>query len=203
MNRGWFLMTRTQAEKLVERLKSACIFNRFDEPGVYMEYIRALARFDYDRMDEAIDAAIEDDSRNVPPISALIKKYRETTESRVNVKNEQYCDVCDDKGFVLMKEKDSESGLTYEYVLYCPFCNIGRAQAYDGRSISDIKHRSAYYVPPITEYFGDEGIEALRETNLKRRAERSDSVRLAKKELQTVGKSIPDGWQYDTDDVPF
>ena len=64
-------MTRTQAEKLVERLKSACIFNRFDEPGVYMEYIRALAQYDYDRMDEAIDEIIEEDSRNVPPISCV------------------------------------------------------------------------------------------------------------------------------------
>lgn len=197
-------MTRTQAEKLVERLKSACIFNRFDEPGVYMEYIRALARYDYDRMEQAIDAAIEDDSRNVPAISALIKKYRETTESRVNVKNEEYCAVCDDKGFVLMKEKHPELGMMYEFVLYCPFCPVGRAQAYDGRNISDKEHRSPYYVPPVTKYFSDEGIQALRETNLKRRAERSESSRPAKKELQAVGKRIPGGWQYDVDsELPF
>jgi len=192
-------MTRTQAEKLVERLKSACIFNRFDEPGVYMEYVRALARYDYDRMEEAIDAAIEDDSRNVPPISALIKKYRETTESRVNVKNEEYCAVCDDKGFVLMKEKQSDTGLIYEFVLYCPFCPVGRAQAYDGRNISDKGHRSPYYVPPVNKYFSDEGVQALREANLKRQAKRSEAVRLAKEKLQTVGKSMPEGWQYDMD----
>ena len=197
-------MTKNQAETLVERLKNACNFHRFDEPGVYVEYVRALARFDYDRMEEAIDSAIEDDSRNVPPISALIKKYRETTESRVNVKNEEYCAVCDDKGFVLMKEKQSDTGLIYEFVLYCPFCSVGRSWAYDGRNISDKKHRSPYYVPPVTKYFSDEGIQALRETNLKRRAEGSESVRLAKKELQTVGKSIPDGWQYDMDsELPF
>jgi hypothetical protein len=199
-------MTRTQAEKLVERLKSACIFNRFDEPGVYMEYIRALARYDYDRMDEAIDAAIEEDSRNVPPISALIKNYKEafkkSTSARIDIKNEQYCSVCDDKGFVMMKEQDPKTKNLYEYVLYCPFCNIGRAQAYDGRSISDIKHRSPYYVPPITEYFGDEGIQALREANMKRQKEKTEAVRPVEKELQAVGKSIPDGWQYDVD-VPF
>ena len=199
-------MTRTQAERLVERLKNACTFHRFDEPGVYAEYIRALAWYDYDRMEEAIDAAIEDDSRNVPPISALIKNYKEafkkSTSARIDIKNEQYCSVCDDKGFVMMKEQDLKTKNLYEYVLYCPFCNTGRAQAYDGRSISDIKHRSPYYVPPITEYFGDEGIQALRETNLKRRAERSESVRLAKRELQAVGKRIPYGWQYDVD-VPF
>ena len=197
-------MMRTQAEKLVERLKNACTFNRFDEPGVYAEYIRALARYDYDRMEEAIDAAIEDDSRNVPPISALIKKYRETTESRVNVKNEEYCAVCDDKGFVMMKEQDPKTKNLYEYVLYCPFCNIGRAQAYDGRSISDIKHRSPYYVPPITEYFGDEGIQALREANMKRRRENMDVKRPVEKAVQSIGKEIPDGWQHDTiGDLPF
>lgn len=197
-------MTRTQAEKLVERLKSACTFNRFDEPGVYAEYIRALARYDYDRMEEAIDAAIEDDSRNVPPISALIKKYRETTESRVNVKNEEYCAVCDDKGFVMMKEQDPKTKNLYEYVLYCPYCAVGRAQAYDGRNISDKEHRSPYYVPPVTEYFGDEGIQALREENLKRRAMRTKTVRPGKADFQKVGRNMPNGWQYDTtSDLPF
>lgn len=196
-------MTRTQAEKLVERLKSACIFNRFDEPGVYMEYIRALARYDYDRMEEAIDAAIEDDSRNVPPISALIKKYRETTESRVNAKNEEYCAVCDDKGFVLMKEKQSDTGLIYEFVLYCPFCPVGRDWAYDGRNISDKERRSPYYVPPVTKYFSDEGIQALRETNLKRRANNAKAKRPTKNELQSIGKSISDGRRYNIEEVPF
>lgn len=199
-------MTRTQAERLVERLKSACTFNRFDEPGVYAEYIRALARYDYDRMEEAIDAAIEEDSRNVPPISALIKNYKEafkkSTSARIDIKNEQYCSVCDDKGFVMMKEKHLETGIAYEYILYCPFCAVGRSWAYDGSQCKE--HKSPYKIPPLTKYFDDEGIQALRETNLKRRAERSESVRLAKKELQTVGKSIPDGWQYDTiGDLPF
>jgi len=200
-------MTRTQADELVERLKCACTFNRFDESGVYTEYIRFLARHDYDRMEQAIDAAIEDDSRNVPPISALAKKYREVKEvprDRANIRNEEYCAVCDDRGFVMMKEQDPKTKNLYEYVLYCPCCNVGRSQAYDGRSISDVKHRSPYYVPPVTKYFSDEGIQALRETNLKRRAERSESVRLAKKELQTVGKRIPGGWQYDVDsELPF
>lgn len=196
-------MTYEQAERLVNRLKNACTFHRFEEPGVNAEYIRFLMKYDHDRMSEAIDAAIEEDSRNVPAISVLAKKYRDTTKRSKLVQNEDYCDVCDDKGFVLMKEKQSDTGLTYEFVLYCPFCPVGRTWAYDGRNISDKKHRSPYYVPPITEYFGDEGIQVLRETNLKRRAERSESARLAKKELQTVGKSIPDGWQYDTDDVPF
>ena len=202
-------MLETQAERLIERLKSACTFNRFDEPGVYAEYIRALARYDYDRMEEAIDLAIEDDSRNVPAISVLAKKYREVTEmpkDKKLIQNERYCAVCDDKGFVIMKEKRPEftygdKQIEYEYVLYCPFCVVGRAQAYDGQQCKD--HKSPYRIPPLTEYFGDEGIAVMREANLKRRRENMDVKRPVEKAVQSIGKEIPDGWQYDTDDVPF
>jgi len=157
-------------------------------------------------MEQAIDEIIEEDSRNVPPISVLVKKYKGvagTKGGRLEVKNEQYCDVCDDKGFVLMKEKDSESGLTYEYVLYCPFCNVGMAQAYDGRNINDKEHRSPYYVPALTEYFGDEGIAALRATNLKKRKQDAAASKPVEKAVQSVGKSIPDGWKYEMEEVPF
>ena len=186
-------MMRAQAERLIERLKNACTFNRFDEPGVYAEYIRALARYDYDRMEEAIDAAIEEDSRNVPEISVLVKKYRDTTKRSKLVQNEDYCDVCDDKGFVLMKEKQNDSDLIYEYVLYCPFCPVGRTWAYDGKNISVKEHRSLYRIPPLTEYFGDEGVQAFREANLKRRASNAKVKRPTKNELQAIGKSIPGG----------
>ena len=199
-------MTKNQAETLVERLKNACNFHRFDEPGVYVEYVRALARFDYDRMEQAIDEIIEEDSRNVPPISVLVKKYKGvagTKGGRMEVKNEQYCDVCDDKGYVLMKEQSLKTKNLYEYVLYCPFCNIGRAQAYDGRNINDKEHRSPYYVPPITEYFGDEGIAALRATNLKKRKQDAAASKPVEKAVQSVGKSIPDGWKYEMEEVPF
>ena len=198
-------MLDTQAERLIERLKNACTYHRFDESGVHAEYMRFLMRYDFDRMNEAIDAAIEEDSRNVPPISALVKKYRELKESskgRTNVQNEEYCAICDDRGFILMKKKDKESGFLYEYVLYCPFCQVGRSFAYDGSRCKDRK--SSYRVPPLTEFFGDEGIQALREDNLKRKSERTKATRIEREKLQSVGKSIPDGWQYDmTEDLPF
>ncbi|NLG89789.1 MAG: hypothetical protein GX494_11395 [Clostridiaceae bacterium] len=200
-------MTQDQAEILVDRLKNACVFHRFDEPGVYLEYARIIAQYDYDRMKAAIDEIIEEDSRNVPAISLLIKKYKGTSNApkgQVEVKSDEYCAVCDDKGFVLMKEKQSDTGLTYEFVLYCPFCPVGRSWAYDGRNISDKKHRSPYYVPPVTEYFGDEGIQALREANMKKRRENIDVKRPVEKAVQSIGKEIPDGWQYDTiGDLPF
>jgi len=205
-------MVETQAERLIERIKDACSFNKFDEPGIYAAYLRTFVKYDYGKMEKAIDAAIEDDSKHVPPISAFMKKYKEIINSpkdMANISNDEYCAVCDDKGFVMMKEKHPEATyngepVVYEYVLYCPFCAVGRAQAYDGRNISDTKHRSPYRVPPLTEYFGDEGIAAMREENLKRRAKKTERTRPVKKELQAVGKSVPGGWQYDvTDDLPF
>ena len=197
-------MRDDQAEKLIERLKSACVYHRFDEPRVNAEYMRFLMRYDYDRMNEAIDAAIEEYSRDVPAISLLTKKYRELREApknNVSIQNKEYCSVCDDKGFVLMKERDNDSRNWYEYVLYCPFCSVGRSFAYDGGQCKDRK--SQYRVPPVTEYFGDEGIQAMREENLRRRAMRTKAARHEKADFQKIGKSVPSGWQHDTDDVPF
>lgn len=198
-------MTYEQAERLVERLKNACTFHRFEEPGVNAEYIRFLMKYDHDRMSEAIDTAIEEDSRNVPAISVLAKKYRKLREAprnNANVQNEEHCLVCDDKGFVPIKERDNETGFLYEFILYCPFCSVGRSFAYDGNQCKDRK--SSYRVPPVTEYFGDEGIQALREENLKRRAMRTKTARPEKADFQKIGKSVPSGWQHDTiGDLPF
>jgi len=195
-------MLESQADRLVMRLKGACTYHRFDEPGVYAEYIKFLMRHDFDRMDAAVDAAIEDDSRNVPAISVLAKKYKEVSKNpeKAIIKNDEYCAVCDDKGYIMMREKQPDTGIEYEYVLYCPFCAVGRSQAYDGSQCKD--HKSPYRVPPLTEYFGDEGIQALREANLKRRATKTEKTRQLEKEIQTVGKSMPDGWQYDVE-IPF
>jgi len=201
-------MLETQAERLIERLKSACTYHRFDEPGVYAEYTRFLMRHDYSKMEEAIDAAIEDDSRNVPAISVLAKKYKEVKDGpRAAVKNEEYCAVCDDVGVVFVKEKHQELNidgepLIYEHAYYCPFCAVGRSYAYDGRTISDREHRSPYHILPITAVYGDEGIQAMREANLTKQAKKADKTRSLEKAMQAVGKSMPDGWQYDVD-VPF
>ncbi|HHV99973.1 MAG TPA: hypothetical protein GXX36_10475 [Clostridiaceae bacterium] len=204
-------MTEVEAIELIERLKNACTFNRFEDPGVYAEYLRALKGYDYGRMDAAIDAAIEEDSRNVPAISLLVKKYKDALNApkdRFEVKNGEYCTVCDDRGYVLMKEvqKSGDMDIPYQYVLYCPFCPVGRSQAYDGRNISDKEHRSPYIVPPLTEYFGDEGIQLLRDANLKKRNKKTGVVRPTEKEfqanLQTIGKSISNDWKYDVE-IPF
>ena len=169
-------MTQAEADKIIERLKNGCVYHRFDEPGVYAEYVRTLTKYDYKLMDKAIDAALEEDSRNVPPKSALVKAYKKIAEENktgtITVRNEQYCDVCDDKGFVLMTEikecgKNGEK-LPYQYVLYCPFCDIGRSQAYDSRKCSEPEHKSEYFVPPLTQYFDNAVIASMQRANRER-----------------------------------
>lgn len=190
-------MHESQADKLIERLKSACTFHRFDEPGVYAEYSKFFMRYDFHTMAKVVDWAIEADSRNVPPISTLAKSYnkhKEVFRRKDLVRNEEYCPVCDDKGFIIMKEKDPLSGYIYDYVLYCPFCPVGRAQAYNGM---ECENKSLYMVPPITKYFDEQAVQLMREENLKRRAVKGEATQKPLKgQLQKVGRSIPDGWQY-------
>ena len=184
-------MTRAEVDKIIERLKNGCIYHRFDEPGVYAEYVRVMVQYSFAIMNRAVNALIEEDSQRAPAISALIKAYRRLEEEcRTNqdvIKNEEYCDVCDDKGFVLITINKYD--IPYQFVLYCPFCQIGRAQAYDGRQCKDRK--SPYYVPPLTDYFDDEGIQALRETNLKRRQSAQTSRSLDSEQLKAIGKEMP------------
>jgi len=204
-------MIAEQADRLIERLKSACTYHKFDEPKVYAEYVRFLVRHDYDTMDEAIDLALEEESRNVPAISLISKKYREINERprrKADVQNQEYCAVCDDKGFILMTKyiKNGDEQLPYQYVLYCPFCAVGRTHAYDGRQ--GIKHKSPYYVPPLTKYFDDEGIEALREANLAKRRKASENIvtRIDFGDL-AIGRPMPNvpeaELRDDFEEVPF
>jgi len=193
-------MTKNQAETLVERLKNACNFHRFDEPGVYVEYVRALARFDYDRMEQAIDEIIEEDSRNVPPISVLIKKYKGvagTKGGRLEVKNEQYCAVCDDKGFLILEElmkigEDNEGNpvtMKYQFVYHCPYCAVG----------SQCKKRSDYRVPAITEVLPDEAINDIYRKNLKKKQQNNNEIkaRSLRDITLAVGKDVPEAKYFD------
>ena len=59
--------------------------------------------------------------------------------------NKPECKACNDTGFILITEK-SEKGGTYEFAVACD-CPKGDDKVYDGRIISDEKHRSNYICP--------------------------------------------------------
>lgn len=202
-----------EIDLIIERLKNGCTYHRFDEPGVVMEYVRILGKYSYRLMNKAVDIVLEEDSRNVPPISALVKAYKKIEEedrSRntcgIEVKNAEYCAVCDDKGFILMTKyiKNGDEELPYQYVLYCPFCAVGRSHAFDG---SQCKEKIPYKVPPLTKYFDEEGIEALRDANIKRhKASENVVTRIDFGDL-AIGRPMPNvpeaELRDDFEEVPF
>jgi hypothetical protein len=189
-------VTKDDAEVIVDRLKNGCTYHRFDEPGVWSEYIRYLCRQNYSLMDKAVDKALEDDCRNAPTISQLNRAYETLQKSRqsIEVRNEEYCPVCDDKGFVLMKEQAGErfcvSGkpIEYEYVLYCPFCPLGMSQAYDG---SQCKEKSLYKCEPLTKYFDEHSINEFKRKNIEKKEHKDEREGIQQESLNVnIGKEF-------------
>ena len=181
-------MTQVEVDKIIDRLKNACTYHRFGEAGVYAEYVKALRGCNYWTLDKAIDDIIAEDSRNAPPISALIKAYHKRAEEgrsgRIETKNTQYCDVCDDKGYIIMTKMEDIGGgerLPYQYVLYCPFCEVGLAQAWDGRKRTDPHGKCNSYVEPLTKYFDDAAIDEMRKNNREKRKQNGYYVDFDKK----------------------
>lgn len=206
-------MTRVEADEIINKLKYAFSYHRFNEPGVVAEYTKALLRLNYARMTQVIDALIEEDSSKVPPISRLIKAYRSGTQGKgMNITNDKYCATCHDRGFILLTEltkvgEDSEGNpinSLYEFIYYCPYCAAGSQYVYDG---SQCKIKSEYRIPSITEVLPDEMINGMRRENLKLkmanekgREERRKTKNL-KQAVSKIGRDIPDARYYE-DFVP-
>lgn len=192
-------MTSDEALSIIERLKNGCIFHRFDEPGVHAEYVRAISKYNFQAMNKAVDLIFASDSKNVPAISLLIKTCKGIGVNRTvgEVKNTEWCDVCNDRGFILIGEllpvSETEKS-EYKVVYYCPFCQMGSQFNYDGSQLS--KERSEYKTDPITSIFDDTAIKTLRRENRKVRAKNQAGRDLRKKEklkgkFASVGKTIP------------
>ncbi len=202
-------MTDRDFEKILNRLKSGFLRHRFDEPGVAEEYTKKLGKLNYERLDQVIDELIEENSKEVPPISLLLKRYRGITKNngRVEIRNPEYCPVCDDKGFIILQElvktgEDSEGhAITsyYQFVYYCPYCAIGSQYSYEG---NQCKEKSGYRVPAITEVLPEEGIYDIRRKNLKRKQQneqKKDEIkaRSLRDITLTVGKDVPEAKYFD------
>jgi hypothetical protein len=125
-------LNNAEADKIIDRLKYSFTYNKFDEPGAIGEYKRVLAKYSYDQMNRAVNILIDTDKdgKNVPPIPALIKACRENRQASA-VHNDTHCGVCNDKGYILVKEcvKNGDISLPYETVYYCPYCPVGQSQA--------------------------------------------------------------------------
>jgi hypothetical protein len=185
-------MTQVEAVEIVEMLKNGCVWHRFDEAGVYEAYIKALIKYNYSQMVATVDIVLENDSKNVPPISALVKAYKESKPNSDFVTNAEHCDICNNKGYVFMTEVEKLTdrlSLPREYVLHC-ICPVGMAQAYNGQECKG-EHRSPYIVPSVTRYFDDQAITEMKKANRPKPMTEAAKQELSAKFLQ-YGIRIPE-----------
>ena len=208
-------MRPEQVDEIIDKLKCEFSRHRFNEPGVVAGYTRKLINLNYERMKEAIDKIIEEDSTEVPALSVLLQRYKGIgkNNTRTEIRNSKYCPTCHDRGFILLKEQvkvgeDEESNpiySTYEFAYYCPFCSVGSQYEYDGRQCREWK--TDYVMKPITEVLPEEVLNDMRKTNLKwkqqnekSRAERnSKDVRSI---TSSIGRDMPEVHHYDEDFIP-
>ena len=208
-------MTQIEANKIIDRLTCGCNYNRFNEPGVQGEYQRALMRYGYTQMNTAVDSVLEADSKNVPPISALIKACKSNKTDIAFVTNPEHCDICDDKGYVFitqMQKLTETQSIPYQYVLHC-ICPVGMTQTYNGKECKDVEHRTPYFMPPVTEYLDEYALEQLRITNRQQKHLSATQRQEIKDKLAKFGLKMPtlkpheiehgDAWEGDSNGCPF
>lgn len=189
-------MTEKEAIAIVERLKNGCVYHRFNEPGVYAEYIRALMRFQNKYMSAAIDTLLETDSKNVPAISDLSKAYRAKTKelvARQEVRNEEYCEVCDDRGIIIITKiiKVGKDEIPYQYVYHCPYCAKGQSWAYDGRNCTKETNRSEFCIPPVTSILTEQEIREFREKNREKAYQKQERKAI---QMENIVESVCKGF---------
>jgi len=192
-------MTLVEANKIIDRLIYGCNWHRFNEPGVQQEYQRVLMRYGYAQMDNAVDRLLESDSKNVPPMSALVKACKENKQSTTEAHNDEYCYICNDKGYLFMTEKTPKyDNMPAQYALHC-ICPMGISQAYEGMNCKP-EDRRPYRVPSVTEYFDEQAIEDMKKENRKKVHMADEQIEAARDRLATIGVRMPyvdhgDAWE--------
>lgn len=191
-------MTNNEFDKIVVRLSDAFSFNRFSESGVIQEYKRALMKYGFDQMNQAIDHLVEStDGKNSPAIGTLIKACKENPRPATQITNDTHCDVCEDRGFVLVTEK--VEGLPYQFALYCPFCRVGQAQAYNGNNCKDNKCNAV--CEPLTKYYDEQTVERIKARNRSKASLQPEEREKIRQMLAKVGLKMPaaldrgDAWE--------
>lgn len=204
-------MNSHEVQKIIDRLKYSFTFNKFDEPGAISEYTRVLAKYSFEQMSRAVDKLIDNDKdgRNVPSIPALIKACKENRSVSTEIHNDTHCDVCNDKGYVLQTEhtKMGDKSMPYQYVLYCPFCQVGQAQAYNGNNCKE--HKCNAVCEPLTKYYDEQVISEMRYANNHPHRLTDGEKEKLRKSLTKIGLRMPvaldrgDAWEADNVECPF
>lgn len=207
-------MTISEFDQIIIRLSGAFTYNKFSEKGVIAEYKRALLKYGFEQMNRAIDNLIEysdgkeTPGKNTPTIGLLIKACRENRSAIAEATNSLHCDVCNDKGYILITEhiKNGNEQLPYQVVYYCPYCPVGQTQAYNGNNCKDHKVDAACH--PITSVLDEQAINQMRYANNHPHRMNEAEKETLRKKLVKIGLRMPqaldrgDAWEGDTE-CPF
>ena len=93
----------------------------------------------------------------LPALSELIELHKEEPffVKKENIKkNKEICKVCQNKGFLLYKQKNEKTGIEYEYLAHC-ICQNGLKYTFDGYKVKDSRCKSNYYIPSVKEILNE------------------------------------------------
>jgi hypothetical protein len=182
-------MNKFEIDRTIERLKAVFTFHSLGDDRTNAEYKKILKNLDYKQTDTAIDALMLIDSRNLPPISELIKAVKEVQKkSATFVTNTDHCPICNNTGYVLYTQKlEAYNNLPTQYAAHC-ICELGQSLSYDGRTVKEREHASPYGVQSITQYFDDTTIKQIAKSN-KISAEEKQRIR---QQIAKLGLKMPE-----------
>lgn len=201
-------MTQEEAQSLVVKLNGNFnTYGKLDNLDDVVAYKRTLLKYDYKKMNSVIENLIDNDDRKdcgtLPATPYLIRKYKDQRSATAEVTNSVHCDVCNDKGFMLITEsvKNGNEQLPYQTVYYCPFCRVGQAQAYNGNDSKEHKCNAVCF--PITQILDEQAIEQMRYSNNHPKRMTDTEKEALRKKLYKIGLPLPkaldrgDAWEGD------
>jgi hypothetical protein len=148
-------LTEEEAKAILRTIYSMYEHEPLKSEVVRAEYMKILIKFDSTTVAEAI-ANIFKTFKFCPKPADIYQECQTLMRTETEVKQDSgeiSCYVCEDKGCIVHVVNGKATAL------YCDQCSTGRANMYDGRSISDKKHRSNYYIEPLSKYADPEELK--------------------------------------------
>lgn len=193
-------MTSTEAKSIMNRIKAGFTYNNLKEDGIEEEYYRFFLKQPYDATSYAVDKLLEGDTKNAPSLGLLMKTIKQSRQAVANVSNSEYCYVCNNKGYVLMKEQYDKLGGLYEYILHC-VCHVGLSQAYKSADCKG-EHKTNNIIPSAAQYFDDSVLSQMAKANKEAQKPLSFQQRQELKSmLKRFGLKMPElkSWEIDAE----
>jgi len=184
-------MTNQEAMSLISTLGTYYDDERFKDRGFIKIYIDAFVVMEWSIAQRAVDEVMAASTfSKCPQLGVFWDNYRRVKhlEKVDEPKSEVIrCNLCMDKGYMLVKEKIETE--TYEFVLYCPDCEEGKKNKYDGRTLERAT-KTPYFTEPITKYYSRDAIISQNLFTEKRSGQKAPMPDCIKEECRRLGMPI-------------